>query len=85
MKKVLNTLFILSFLIVFNTLLHAQPGDDDGGGGVEGEDPITAPINKQLSLLFIGGLAIALYAFSNNKNKKVSANSESLIKFRSKK
>jgi hypothetical protein len=85
MKKAINTLLIFSFLIVFNTIIFAQPGDDDGQDGIEGEDPITAPINTNLSLLFIGGLVVALYAFSGNKNKKESTNSESLIKFRGKK
>lgn len=81
----MNMILVYSFILVVNTIIFAQPGVDDGSGGVEGGDPIAAPINTHLSLLFIGGLIVAFYAFSGNKNKKESTNSESLIKFRGKK
>lgn len=46
--------------------MFAQPGDDDGGGGLEGEDPAPAPINSKLIYLAALGVLFVLY----KKNKK---------------
>lgn len=47
----------------------AQPGDDDGGGGLEGDDPQPAPINSKLILLAIMGILFVLYTFNNSKKQ----------------
>ncbi len=46
--------------------MFAQPGDDDGGGGVEDVDPAPAPINSKLIYLAALGVLFVLY----KKNKK---------------
>ena len=45
----------------------AQPGNDDGGGGLEGGDPLPAPINSKIILLAIAGVYLVIYTFSKNK------------------
>lgn len=48
----------------------AQPGQDQPGGGLEGDDPPPAPINGKLILLAI---AAVLFAFYTLKNKRKEA------------
>ena len=67
MKKFFR-IYILSFILLSDFLIFAQPGDDDGGGGLEGGDPQPAPINNKLILLAITGILFVVYTF--NKNKK---------------
>jgi hypothetical protein len=56
-------LYLLSLLILSDFTAFAQPGDDDGSGGVEGGDPQPAPINSKLILLAITGILFAIYSF----------------------
>jgi len=42
--------------------VFAQPGDDDGSGGLEGNDPPPAPINTKLIWLAIIALIYGFYS-----------------------
>lgn len=57
-------IFLFSILLLTNFVAFAQtnPGDDDGGGGLEGGgDPQPAPIDSTLFVLLIFGLIFAFY------------------------
>ena len=66
MKNILKY-YILAFVIVSDFAMYAQPGDDDGGGGLEGGDPAPAPINGKLILIAIMGIIFVLYTYRNKK------------------
>lgn len=71
MKNNLFKLYILSFFLLSDYVLFAQPGDDTiDPGDLEGDDPAPVPINSKLILLVIVGIAFAVYKF--NKNKKIA-------------
>ena len=70
MKKLLR-FYLISFFMLSNIVVFAQPGTGDGTGtGLEGGDPSPAPINSKLILLAISGILFALYKFKK-KLKKV--------------
>ncbi|WP_396159177.1 hypothetical protein [Flavobacterium sp.] len=60
--------YLLSLILLSDFVTFAQPGDDDGGGGLEDGDPAPAPINSKLILLAIMGILFVLYTV--NKSKK---------------
>ena len=66
MKKIVK-FYILSFVLLSDFIAFAQPGDDDGGGGLEGGDPQPAPINSKMILLAIAGVCFVIYTFRKNK------------------
>lgn len=66
MKKLLK-FYLLTFVFLSNYVAFAQPGDDTGGGGLEGNDPLPAPINSKLFLLAISGVCFVIYTLSKNK------------------
>ena len=66
MKKLLK-FYLLTFVLLSDFVAFAQPGDDDGGGGLEGGDPLPAPINSKMFLLAIAGVCFVVYTFSKNK------------------
>ena len=66
MKKLLK-LYLLSFILLSDFAVFAQPGDDDGGGGLEGGDPQPAPINSKILFLAIVGVLFVIYTFRKNK------------------
>lgn len=68
MRK-LYKFYLLTFILLSDFVAFAQPGDDDGGGGVEGGDPEPAPINSKLLLLAITGVLFVLYTFRKNKKE----------------
>lgn len=68
MRKLLK-FYLLSFLFLSDFIAFAQPGDDDGGGGLEGGDPQPAPINNKLILLAIIGIFFAVYTFRKNRKQ----------------
>ncbi len=70
MKKLLN-FCLVSFFMMSNIMVFAQPGNGDGGGGtgLEGGDPSPAPINSKLILLAISGILFALYKFKKYSKK----------------
>lgn len=71
MKHLVRIYTILFILVADFKLFAQEPGDDDGGGGLEGEDPV--PINGQLIWLAIVGLAFAFYYYK--KYRKVTTES----------
>ncbi|MCA6423392.1 MAG: hypothetical protein IM568_11305 [Flavobacterium sp.] len=66
MKNILKY-YIIVFIIVSDFAMYAQPGDDDGGGGLEGNDPQPAPINGKLVILAITAILFVLYTYRNKK------------------
>jgi hypothetical protein len=65
--KNLFRIYLLSFFLLSDIALFAQPGNEDGGGGLGGDDPQPAPINSKLILLAIMGILFVLYTFRKNK------------------
>jgi hypothetical protein len=53
-------LYLITLILVSDFKLFAQPGDDDGGGGLEGDDPLPTPINGNLIVLAFVGI---IYVF----------------------
>jgi len=62
---------ILSFVLLSDFVMFAQPGDEDdaGGGGLEGGDPAPAPINTKLVILLVLGLVFAFYKIKSATKK----------------
>lgn len=69
--KNFSKLYLFALLLLTDFMLYAQPGDDDGNGGLEGNDPPPAPINSKLILLLIIGLIFAFYTIKKYR-KQVS-------------
>ncbi len=63
MKTNLFKLYLLAFFLLNDILLFAQPGQDQPGGGLEGEDPPLAPINGKILWLVFAGILFALYSY----------------------
>ena len=63
MKTKLFNIYLLGFFLLSDFIMFAQPGDDDGTGGLEGEDPAPAPINSKLIILGIIGISYVYYTF----------------------
>ena len=68
MKNLLK-LYLLSFVLLSDFIIFAQPGDDDGGGGLEGEDPQPAPINAKLIFLAITGVLFVIYTLRKSEKQ----------------
>lgn len=66
MKNIFK-LYLLSFFLLLDFVMFAEVGDDDGGGGIAGGDPVPAPINSKLILLAIMGILFVFYTFRKNK------------------
>jgi hypothetical protein len=69
MKKFFK-FYILTFLLFSDFVLFAQPGDNDGGGGLEGDDPPPAPINTKLIWLAILGILFAYFTYKQKQSAK---------------
>jgi hypothetical protein len=69
MKNNLSKFFILSFFLLTDFILFAQPGDDDGGGGLEGDDPVPTPIDGKLVWLGIAAILFAYYSFKRKSKE----------------
>lgn len=71
MPNMKNTkkLYLLAVLLLSDVIMFAQPGNDQGGGGLEGNDPPPASID---SLVLVIALIGTLFVFSILKpqNKK---------------
>lgn len=67
--KNLWKLYLLSFVLMTDFVAFAQPGDNDTGGGLEGNDPQPAPINSKLILLAITGILFVMYTYRRNKKQ----------------
>ncbi|MBK9223790.1 MAG: hypothetical protein IPO23_02380 [Flavobacterium sp.] len=69
MKNNLFKLYILSFFLLTDFISFAQPGQDQPGGGLEGDDPPPAPINGKLILLAIAAVLFAFYTLKNKRRE----------------
>ncbi|MBC7605716.1 MAG: hypothetical protein H7199_02000, partial [Burkholderiales bacterium] len=69
MKNNLFKIYILSFFLLTDFMLFAQPGDNDGTGGLEGNDPPPAPINGKLIWLGIAAILFAFYSYQRKTKK----------------
>lgn len=67
MKNRLFNLYLITFFLLVDFVAFAQPGDDDGSGGLEGNDPPPAPINGKLIWLGIVALLYAFYSIRKNR------------------
>jgi hypothetical protein len=67
MKNKLFNLYLLSFFLFIDFVAFAQPGSDDGSGGLEGNDPPPAPINGKLLWLVVIALIYAVYTIQNKR------------------
>ena len=67
--KYLSKIYLITFLVCADlTAFAAGPGDNDGGGGLEGGDtPPAAPINSKLIILAFLGIIYVIYTFRRNK------------------
>ncbi len=70
MKKRVLHIFLITFFILVDFVAFAQPGDDDGSGGLEGNDPPPAPINGKL--IWLGIVAILFAFYSIRKYRKIA-------------
>lgn len=70
MKNRVSYSFLVIFFLLIDFVAFAQPGDDDGSGGLEGNDPPPAPINGQL--IWLGILAIIFAYYSIRRFRKLA-------------
>ena len=70
MKNRVSYSFLVIFFLLVDFVAFAQPGDDDGSGGLEGNDPPPAPINGQL--IWLGILAIIFAYYSIRRFRKLA-------------
>jgi len=71
MKNNIFKFYLLSFFLLNDFILFAQPGSDQPGGGLEGDDPPPAPINGKLVWLAISAILFALYTFKNKRKEVI--------------
>ena len=70
MKNIFFKSYIVGFFLLTDILLFAQlPGQDQGGGGLEGEDPPTAPLDGKLIWLGIVAILFAFYSYRRRLSK----------------
>lgn len=68
----LNSKFylLICYFLTINFSLFSQPGNDQGGGGLEGGDPLPgAPVNNLLYIGLFASICI-IYSFYILKNRK---------------
>lgn len=70
MKNRVSYSFLVIFFLLVDFVAFAQPGDDDGSDGLEGNDPPPAPINGQL--IWLGVLAIIFAFYSIRRYRKLA-------------
>ena len=66
MKNIFFKLYIFLFFLLNDFILFAQPGQDNPGGDLEGEDPPTAPLDGKLIWL---GIVAILFGFCSYKRR----------------
>ena len=69
MKNIFFKWYIVGFFLLTDILLFAQPGQDQGGGGLEGNDPPTAPLDGKLIWLGIVAILFAFYSYRRRLSK----------------
>jgi hypothetical protein len=68
MKNLLK-FYILTFVLFSDYVLFAQPGGDNGSGGLDGNDPPPSPINDKLILLALTGVLFVVYSFIKKRRQ----------------
>jgi hypothetical protein len=66
--KIKKQLFVVA-AIVFQTALWAQPGMNNDGGDLEGNDAPPASINDSMFWLVLIGLFLAYFVVSNSRSR----------------
>lgn len=61
MKNNLLKYYIAAFYLCSNVVVFAQPGNNDGSGGLEGTDPAAAPIDDYIWVLAAIGLGYVFF------------------------
>lgn len=69
MKNNVFKLYLLSFFLFNDFISFAQPGQDQPGGGLEGDDPSPAPINGKLIVLAVAAVLFAFYTLKNRRKE----------------
>jgi hypothetical protein len=71
MPKMKNNtkLSLLALLLLSNLMTFAQPGNDQGGGGLEGNDPPPASIDSLIVVIAIIG-TLFVFNLYKQQNKK---------------
>jgi len=72
MKNSLLKIYMLTFFLVSDFIVFAQPGEDNPDGDLEGPDPEPAPINSKLVYLAILGIAFGFYYFIKKREEKLN-------------
>lgn len=67
MKKNFLTIPLVILFVLMDFVVFAQPGDDDGSGGLEGNDPPPAPINSKIIWLAIIAIIYGFYSIKKYK------------------
>lgn len=70
MKNSLLRIYLLLFLLAGDFCLIAQPGGDNPGGDLEGEDDPPTSINAKLIYLALAGIAFAFYFIMKKREEK---------------
>ena len=72
MKNRLLKYYIAAFCFCSTSILFAQPGTDDTGGGLEGTsgDTTPAPIDDYVGVLALVGLSLVFIKVRANQNKE---------------
>jgi hypothetical protein len=71
MKNNLFKIYFLSFFLLSDFILFAQPpGEDDDGGILEDDDAPASPINTKIIWLLV--LAIVFAAYTYRKHRKTA-------------
>ena len=60
-------LSLLMIALLSNIMMFAQPGNDTGGGGLEGNDPPPAPIDSLLIIIALVGTLFVFNLYRQNK------------------
>jgi hypothetical protein len=70
MKNKLFKYYIAAFCFCSTSILFAQPGTDDTGGGLETPDAPPAPIDDYVGVLALVGLSLVFIKVRANQNKE---------------
>ncbi|QBN19532.1 hypothetical protein [Flavobacterium nackdongense] len=70
MKNRLLKFYIAAFCFCSTSILFAQPGTDDTGGGLESPDAPAAPIDDYVGILALVGLSYVLIKVRANHKPK---------------
>jgi len=67
MKNNLLKIYFLSFFLLSDFIMFAQPGVDDDESGLENDDAPAAPINGKLIWLLVLAIVYAAYTYKNKR------------------